>query len=183
MILSHTLTIRLMATLEDIGKNFSDFQPQGDDGIVRIVQNWGNELIKQIQNNLRANNSKASGNLMQQIQGDVTTPPTGYNLSIKMLDYYKWIEEGRPPTKTSTKSNPTLQKSIEEWIVNKGIQTRTTKNQSREATVKSLAYVIARKIHQKGTKAKPFLSPALNKVTTEVLAQRISKYIVETLTT
>ena len=52
MILSHTLTIRLMATLEDIGKNFSDFQPQGDDGIVRIVQNWGNELIKQIQNNL-----------------------------------------------------------------------------------------------------------------------------------
>ena len=183
MILSHTLTIRLMATLEDIGKNFSDFQPQGDDGVVRIVQNWGNQLIKQIQNNLTANKSKATGDLSQQIDAEVTTPPTGYNLSIKMLDYYKWVEEGRPPTKTSTKSNPTLQKSIEEWIVNKGIQTRTTKNQSREATVKSLAYVIARKIHQKGTKAKPFLSPALNKVTTEVLAQRISKYIVESLTT
>ena len=183
MILSHTHIKRLMATLEDIRKNAEDLNPVNDKGITRIIQNWGNELIKQIQNNLLANKSKASGNLMSQIQGDVTTPPTGYNLSIKMLDYYKWIEEGRPPTKTNTKSNPSLQKSIEEWIVNKGIQTRTTKNQSREATVKSLAYVIARKIHQKGTKAKPFLSPALNKVTTEVLAQRISKYIVETLTT
>ena len=172
-----------MLTLEDIRKNAEDLNPVNDKGITRIIQNWGNELIKKIQNNLRANNSKASGNLMSQIQGDVTTPPTGYNLSIKMLDYYKWIEEGRPPTKTNTKSNPSLQKSIEEWIVNKGIQTRTTNKQSREATVKSLAYVIARKIHQKGTKAKPFLSPALNKVTTEVLAQRISKYIVETLTT
>ena len=172
-----------MLTLEDIRKNAEDLNPVNDKGITRIIQNWGNELIKQIQNNLTANKSKATGNLRQQIEADVTTPPTGYNLSIKMLDYYKWVEEGRPPTKTKTKSNPTLQKSIEEWIVNKGIQTRTTKNQSREATVKSLAYVIARKIHQKGTKAKPFLSPALNKVTTEVLAQRISKYIVETLTT
>ena len=172
-----------MLTLEDIRKNAEDLNPVNDKGITRIIQNWGNELIKQIQNNLTANKSKATGNLRQQIEADVTTPPTGYNLSIKMLDYYKWVEEGRPPTKTKTKSNPTLQKSIEEWIVNKGIQTRTTKNQSREATVKSLAYVIARKIHQKGTKAKPFLSPALNKVTTEVLAPRISKYIVETLTT
>ena len=38
-----------MATLEDIRKNAEDLNPVNDKGITRIIQNWGNELIKQIQ--------------------------------------------------------------------------------------------------------------------------------------
>jgi hypothetical protein len=98
-----------------------------------------------------------------------------------MLDYYKWVEDGRPPTRTNTPSNPTLQKSIEQWIINKGIQTRTSKNQSRAASVKSLAYVIARKIHRKGTKARPFISPVLTDKMKQTLVDRIGRYIADSL--
>ncbi len=170
-----------MATLDDIGKKFSDFNPAGDKGIQGILQNWGNELISKFRANLQKNKSLASRRLYSEIEPDISPTKTGYSLQIKMLDYYKWIEDGRPPTKTNTPSNPTLQKSIEQWIINKGIQTRTSKNQSRAASVKSLAYVIARKIHRKGTKARPFISPALNDKMLQTLSDRVGKYIADSL--
>lgn len=179
MILSHTLIKRLMATLEDIGKNFSDFQPQGDEGILRIIQNWGNEFIKQLQNNLLKNKSNASSSLSQSITPEVKTQQKGYNLSIMMEDYWFYVEEGRRSGKT-----PPI-KNIYEWIQNKReIQSKfISKSTDRIAATKSLAYVIARKIGREGTRAKPFVSPALKQVTTQTLANRISKHIVETLTT
>ena len=168
-----------MATLEDIGKNFNDFQPQGDEGILRIIQNWGNEFIKQLQNNLLKNKSNASSSLSQSITPEVKAQQKGYNLSVMMEDYWFYVEEGRRSGKT-----PPI-KNIYEWIQNKReIQSKfISKSTDRIAATKSLAYVIARKIGREGTRAKPFVSPALKQVTTQTLANRISKHIVETLTT
>jgi hypothetical protein len=168
-----------MATLEDIGKNFNDFQPQGDEGILRIIQNWGNEFIKQLQNNLLKNKSNASSSLSQSITPEVKAQQKGYNLSVMMEDYWFYVEEGRRSGKT-----PPI-KNIYEWIQNKReIQSKfISKSTDRIAATKSLAYVIARKIGREGTMAKPFVSPALKQVTTQTLAKRISEHIVETLTT
>ena len=96
-----------------------------------------------------------------------------------MEDYWFYVEEGRRSGKT-----PPI-KNIYEWIQNKReIQSKfISKSTDRIAATKSLAYVIARKIGREGTRAKPFVSPALKQVTTQTLANRISKHIVETLTT
>jgi hypothetical protein len=51
-------------------------------GIPEIIQNWSNQRIKALQNNLLKNNSTASKRLYQDISGDVSTTPGGYNLSI-----------------------------------------------------------------------------------------------------
>jgi hypothetical protein len=170
-----------LATLDDIGKKFSDFNPAGDKGIQGILQNWGNEVIAKFRANLQKNKSLASRRLYSEIDSEILPTKTGFSLQIKMLDYYKWVEDGRPPTRTNTPSNPTLQKSIEQWIINKGIQTRTSKNQSRAESVKSLAYVIARKIHRKGTKARPFISPVLTDKMKQTLVDRVGKYIADSL--
>jgi len=179
MILSHTLIKRYMATLEDIGGKFKDFQPDADDGILRIIQNWGNELIKQLQNNLLKNKSNASSSLSQSIEPELKAQQKGYNLSIMMEDYWFYVEEGRRAGKT-----PPI-KNIYDWIENKReIQSKfISKSTDTIAATKSLAYVIARKIGREGTRAKPFVSPALKQVTTQTLAKRISQHIVETLTT
>jgi hypothetical protein len=171
-----------MPTLEDIGKNFKDFTPSDNDGVNRIIQNWGNELIKQLQNNLLKNKSNASSSLSQSITPEITQPATGYNLSIMMQDYWFYVENGRKPTQGG--GNGQLYKNIYEWIQNKAdIQSKIiSKSPDRIAATKSLAYVITRKIHREGTKAKPFVSPALKQVTTQTLATRISEYIVESLT-
>jgi len=179
MILSHTLIKRYMATLEDIGGKFKDFQPDADDGILRIIQNWGNELIKQLQNNLLKNKSNASSSLSQSIEPELKAQQKGYNLSIMMEDYWFYVEEGRRAGKT-----PPI-KNIYDWIENKReIQSKfISKSTDTIAATKSLVYVIARKIGREGTRAKPFVSPALKQVTTQTLAKRISQHIVETLTT
>jgi hypothetical protein len=171
-----------MATLDSIGKNFKDFTPSDNDGVSRIIQNWGNELIKQLQNNLLKNKSNASSSLSQSITPEITQPATGYNLSIMMQDYWFYVENGRKPTQGG--GNGQLYKNIYEWIQNKAdIQSKIiSKSPDRIAATKSLAYVITRKIHREGTKARPFVSPALKQVTTQTLATRISDYIVESLT-
>ena len=167
-----------MATLDTIGKNFKDFTPSDNDGVTRIIQNWGNELITQMRNNLTQNKSNASGQLLQSMIGRVDTPPTGYNLIVSMLDYYVKVEEGQ---KAGTK---VAQKDIYKWIQNKAdIQSKIiSKSPDRIAATRSLAYVITRKIYREGTQAKPFIQPALKQVTTDVLSKRISKYIVDSLT-
>ena len=167
-----------MANLEDIGQNFKDFNTLNDKGIPSIIQNWGNELIAQMRNNLTQNKSNASSQLLQSMIGRVDTPPTGYNLIVSMLDYYINVEEGQ---KAGTK---VAQKDIYTWIQNKAdIQSKIiSKSPDRIAATRSLAYVITRKIYREGTQAKPFIRPALKQVTTDVLSKRISKYIVESLT-
>jgi hypothetical protein len=171
-----------MATLDSIGKNFKDFTPSDNDGVSRIIQNWGNELIKQLQNNLLKNKSNASSSLSQSITPEITQPATGYNLSIMMQDYWFYVENGRKPTQGGGSGE--LYKNIYEWIQNKrDLQVNViSKSPDRIAATKSLAYVITRKIHREGTKARPFVSPALKQVTTQTLATRISKYIVDSLT-
>jgi hypothetical protein len=171
-----------MATLDTIGGRFSEFNPVENKGINAIIQNWGNELIKQLQNNLLKNKSNASSSLSQSITPQVTTPATGYNLSIMMQDYWFYVENGRKPTQGGGSGQ--LYKNIYEWIQNKAdIQSKIiSKSPDRIAATKSLAYVITRKIHREGTQARPFASPALKQVTTQTLATRISKYIVESLT-
>jgi hypothetical protein len=171
-----------METLDTIGGRFSEFNPVENKGINAIIQNWGNELIKQLQNNLLKNKSNASSSLSQSITPEITQPATGYNLSIMMQDYWFYVENGRKPTQGGGSGE--LYKNIYEWIQNKrDLQVNViSKSPDRIAATKSLAYVITRKIHREGTKANPFVSPALKQVTTQTLATRISEYIVESLT-
>lgn len=163
-------------SLEQIGKEYSDFNPSTDDGILRIVQNWGNELIAQMQNRLRSNKTNASSSLSQSIEPQIKGTQSGYRLTVLMQDYWFYVENGRKPTKSG--GNGELYKNIYEWIQNKReIQMKISQSPDRIAATKSLAYVITRKIHREGTKAQPFVIPSLKKVTTQTLADRIAKYI------
>ena len=162
--------------LEDKGKQYAAFNPSEDDGILRIVQNWGNELIAQMQNRLRINKTNATSSLSQSIEPQITGTQSGYRLTVLMEDYWQYVEEGRRAGKM-----PPI-KNIYEWIrYKRPIQDKIQQSPDKIAATKSLAYVIARKIGQKGTKAQPFVTPSLKQVTTQTLAQRIGRYIADTL--
>ena len=165
--------------LDDL-KKFGDknraFNPSEDDGILRIVQNWGNELIAQMQNRLRINKTNATSSLSQSIEPQIKGTQSGYRLTVLMEDYWQYVEEGRRAGKM-----PPI-KNIYEWIrYKRPIQDKIQQSPDKIAATKSLAYVIARKIGQKGTKAQPFVTPSLKQVTTQTLAQRIGRYIADTL--
>jgi len=162
--------------IEKFGDKNRAFNPSEDDGILRIVQNWGNELIAQMQNRLRINKTNATSSLSQSIEPQIKGTQSGYRLTVLMEDYWQYVEDGRRAGKM-----PPI-KNIYEWIQNKRpMQQKIAQSPDRIAATKSLAYVIARKIGQKGTKAQPFVTPSLKKVTTETLGQRIAQYIADTL--
>lgn len=166
-----------MATLEDIGKRLGKIEQPKNDDISRIVQNWGMQLIKEMQINMLRNKSDATSRLSQSIVPEIKTTSKGYNLQVLMEDYWFYVENGRKAGKM-----PPI-KNIYDWITfKKSIQVKTiSKNQNRIQATKSLAYVIAKKIAREGSKAKPFVNPALSKVTTQVLTDRITTYIKDSI--
>ena len=163
-------------SLNKIGDQWGEYNPATDDGIIRIIQNWGNELIAQMQNRLRSNKTNASSSLSQSVEPNIKSREGGYNLTILMNDYWLYVENGRKAGKM-----PPI-KNIYEWIQNKApLQAKIADSPNKIAATKSLAYVIARKISKKGTKAQPFISPSLNQVTTDELGRRIGQYIADSL--
>jgi len=162
--------------IEKFGDKNRAFNPSEDDGILRIVQNWGNELIAQMQNRLRINKTNATSSLYESINPEIKGTQSGYRLTVLMEDYWQYVEEGRKAGKM-----PPI-KNIYEWIrYKRPMQDKIQQSPDKIAATKSLAYVIARKIGQKGTKAQPFVTPSLKQVTTQTLAQRIGRYIADTL--
>ena len=168
-------------SLKDIGSTYNDFNPNEDKGILGVIQNWGNQLIKQLQIELitkksytgklggYSSNSMATKQLYQSIQPQIKTAPKGYTASILMMQYWSNLEYGQSPGRNTTTKN------IYEWLQAK--QDFRTNPKER----KSLAYVIARKINREGTKAKPFISPSLKQVTTDELGRRVAQYIADSL--
>ena len=83
-----------MPTIAELGSPKRNFDPQGN-AFLRIVQNWGNELIQNFRINLLKNNSVASKSLYQDITPKITPKANGANLKIQMLDYWQFVENGR----------------------------------------------------------------------------------------
>lgn len=106
----------------------------------------GNNLVEAIKSALATKDltgygpSVASGDLIKSIRSEV-----GDNeLKIFGLAYIYQLQYGRKPTTGGTSDKP-LKERIREWIDLKGIQPED--NISKD----SLAYLIARKIHNEGT--------------------------------
>lgn len=158
-------------TLSELGEDYKNFNPSGD-GLLRIVQNWGNELSENLRNTLRKNKTNASSVLSQSIGSIAKPKKDGFRLTVEMEDYYRYVEEGRRAGK-----RPPIQ-NIYEWIQNKkSVQTLISKSTDRRKATRSLAYVIARKIAKHGTKAQPFIRQNVNEKSLQVLSDRIGEYI------
>tara|TARA_R110002020_G_scaffold295936_1_gene511584 strand:+ start:295 stop:837 length:543 start_codon:yes stop_codon:yes gene_type:complete len=96
-----------------------------------------------------------------------------YNMQVTMLDYWKQVDGGRGPTTGG--GDGAVRRNLEKWLSYQSVQakigtpksskgTRTAKKSTGEGwtatRIKQAAFFMARNIHQRGTKAKPFLSEA-----------------------
>ncbi len=153
------------------------------EGLVRVIQNWGEQLAAEMRINLLKHKPqvKASGRLLSSIAAPLKiNSPTSYTSEIVAEDYAEFVDAGRPPTRT--KGNGQLYRSIQEWIVEKRIKdNKGRKYTSRKQEVNSLAAAISKSIHRKGYKGKPFIVPALKKVSVQILTERIEKYLSQEL--
>lgn len=131
------------------------------------IQDITNDFVVELKNKLKANDSYASGDLVNSIRGLVKQNGKYVVISIQLEDYWKYIENGTKP------HFPPVD-AIKKWISVKPVLPRPLKS-GKLPTDNQLAYLIGRKISKVGTKAKPFLKPTItdfdliNKVYNEVV--------------
>jgi len=149
-------------TLEDLLKEWADIKSR--------------ELKASLNNSQSPITGRASLSLLQSLDPlPIVTRGNDVIARIQANDYYQYVDGGRGPTRN--KGNGGLQLAIQDWIASKGIQVRQSASESGQTVIernKSLAYVIARKIHRRGFKGNKFFSKVINDATFDELGEYLA---------
>lgn len=130
----------------------------------QVMQAFINEVADTYRNYLKADGKKASGALISSITPQKISINGGtYTASISLVDYWKWVENGRRPGKF-----PPV-KAIVEWIREKPILPREVNG--LKPTTDQLAFLIGRKIATEGIKPGNQLHNAVDKVYDKYIGQ------------
>lgn len=119
----------------------------------RTLQDYGWYFITLARKHLEENGTNASGFLSDSMRWDVEIDDDMMTVGVWIADYWYYVENGRKAGKM-----PPLPK-IEEWIYIKPVDIRPDER-GRTPSVRSLAYLIARKIGREGTSPQPFFKLA-----------------------
>ncbi len=134
-----------------------------------VLFDFHNNAIKELQKNLDKDGTNVTNLLRQSIGENLATGFTAkggvIKASISMLDYYEQVDQGRRPG-----SFPPVN-SIMRWIHNRGL------NREQLITDNQLAFLIGRKIKEKGTKGTRFFSKVINEKTTKQLEADLTEAI------
>ena len=162
------------------------------ESVVKVLEDFGKDTVARIRASIDAKKVGASGNMRQSLDYYVLKSQdfTRFKLDFGKATYATQVDKGRGPTKRG--GNGKVYRSItglQGWISQKGIQPpmtitykKRTKNEIKVVTKtfkdiaeanRSLAYLIARKIHRKGYKASHFYS----EVVTDQLMSKLKQDI------
>lgn len=153
----------------------------------------GMNIIADAKDNLRGNHSVVTGGLrasgkVQKVEDDPDAIDAGFFAKGSSQGYAYFVEYGRRATKTTVKGNPTLFQAIKQWLRKKGAMAKGSalrsaavfQGNSADKMLDSLAAMITKSIHKKGTKPHPFFAPAVEKNKADI-ERAISNEIKEVL--
>ena len=134
-----------------------------------VLNQYGEQLISLYRQKLLQTNTDATGTLGNTLNYIVETNEGLFELSLRIQDYWKYVEEGRGPGKYPPIND------IKNWIRVKPV-TPTIYN-GKLPTIDQLAYLIARKIHLRGTRGKYLLQASLDELSVfDLLDEARNKY-------
>lgn len=131
------------------------------DHLREVLERYAVALRNEYQDNLIRSDRVASGDLLNTVEYEVKDKNGTYTVSLRLQDYWKWVESGRPPTQKG--GNGDLRTAILEWIKIKPVLPRPDKN-GKLPTPQQLAYLISRKIHKEGYEGSQDLRKATESV-------------------
>ena len=140
-----------------------------------LYQAIGDELKKNLIQELRRTKAIASGDLLKSLNIQIENNENGAVVVLNGNDYITYIDKGRKPGKYA-KISP-----LKQWVKAKGIATD-------DAKVTAIAYAINNKIKREGIKARPILDksfdqnlPLYDKIIDDVLNKDLDKYLQQKL--
>ena len=135
--------------------------------VEQILKEFGENVTRNAKQNLGASYKGRridnSGALRKSLDYNVKVSKTGnsFEFDIEMLEYGEWVDKGRLPGKGIPP------KALLKWIRTKPIRLRDSKTgsfvKSSESKLKSLAFLINRKIKEHGIAATNFISEPFDK--------------------
>lgn len=155
--------------LRELRADFSRTTADAGDGMMKGLQAAGLEMVAEAKKNLNQNKTNNTGALRAsgRVQKDKDGVDAGFFSEGSGEGYATFVEYGRGPTKKA--GEIPLETTLKAWVhrklgipYGKGLDNAT--------------FLIARKIHRKGTKAQPFFTPAVKKVE-ERIDEIVNKYI------
>jgi HK97 gp10 family phage protein len=159
--------------LRTLRADFARASAKAGDGAMKGLQNVGLEIVAEAKKNLNQNKTNNTGKLRAsgKVQNDKDGVDAGFFAEGSSEGYASYVEYGRGPTKKA--GLIPLRTTLKAWVHRKlGIP------YGKE--LESATYLIARKIHRKGTKAQPFFNPAVKKFEDKV-SDIVSKYVDKSL--
>ena len=121
------------------------------------MQQVGMDTVQTMKDILARKNAIATGRLVDTLESETSEEGENINTQITGTDYAIFVDKGR---RAGDKMPPV--QSIRNWI--NARQIRVTGK-----TTEQLAWAMAKSIAKKGIKARPFIAPSLESVTTEGL--------------
>ena len=122
-----------------------------------VMEEMAIAIRNEYQDNLIRNDRIASGDLLNNIEYEVTRGDFTYTIYVKMRDYWYYVENGRKAGKWPPIDN------ILRWITVKPVLPRPNA-EGKLPTPQQLAFLIARKIGEEGTEGTQDLRKATDTI-------------------
>ena len=122
-----------------------------------VMEEMAIAIRNEYQDNLIRNDRIASGDLLNNIEYEITRGDFTYTIYVKMKDYWYYVENGRKAGK-----RPPIQ-NILDWIKIKPVLPRPNA-EGKLPTPQQLAFLIARKIGEEGTEGTQDLRKATDTI-------------------
>lgn len=136
----------------------------------RVLAEYAEQLATLYKSNLKAEGKYASGALINSVQGLYTRDGNTFTVSLRLEDYWKYVEYGRKPGKFPPPN------AIRRWVEIKPVIPRPMAN-GKLPTIKQLTYLISRKIAEEG------ITPTYAlRNTSEALTDAFRQRIIDALT-
>ncbi len=134
-------------------------------------------MVARLSENLTSRGSIASGELGESITYKIAPPRRGkWSGVITMLDYWEFVDEGRKPGK-----RPPVQKMVE-YLSYPAVRDRMTFGREDLfdfGKLESIAYAMAKKIGEKGTKGNKFATDVFESDLIDDIGKRVANAIEE----
>lgn len=121
------------------------------DRLEAVLNEYAVEVRNLYQDNLIRHDRIASGELLNSVECQVEYDGQAFNVTLTLAEYWKYIESGLAPAGKYGNPGWKAYPHILKWISVKPVIPRPDNN-GRLPSQKSLAYLITRKIKEKGTK-------------------------------
>ena len=125
----------------------SELDKNSREAIKKVLQDEGDLIVLELLSRMASEDANATGKTSKSLRSKVSVLKRGeINFDIVGGEGWKFVEQGRGKTKSSTKGQPPLIESIKKWMRARGIRP-----EGGTKGFNSLAFVITRRIHQEGT--------------------------------